>query len=98
MRPRTEPRIGTKVYVKETGDVGTVSAHYFQNTLAGLRVHSVLVLLDNKEYGTYSPNELTGDIHLVTRVTEPDPAQLPEPMIAEEKQEEENHEHQDRDD
>ena len=95
MRSRAEPLIGSKVYVKETGDVGTVSAHYFQHTMQGVLVHSVLVLLDNNEYGTYSPIELTGDIHSVTRVTEPEPAQLPESIVTEENEEEVNHEHQD---
>lgn len=68
---RTEPRIGTKIYVKETGGAGEVKAHYFQYSITGQRLHSVLVLLDNNEYGTYSPDELTKDLHaLVTRVTD----------------------------
>lgn len=71
MKTRTEPRIDTRVYVKETGDTGVVKGHYFQYVQSGNRLHSVLVLLDNNEYGTYSPDELTKDTHaLVTRVTD----------------------------
>lgn len=73
---RTEPRIGTKIYVKETGGAGEVKAHYFQYSITGQRLHSVLVLLDNNEYGTYSPDELTKDLHaLATRVTDEERSQ-----------------------